>query len=151
MKVSKPLTAFAVGLALLGASGCSGVQVLNAPNQKSAASLGSSAATQLTIGPFSKKAVVMITADGRSTYPTLPMRQSGIVLSIREPARLLAQDSTFEFHSFRRVFQSAAAYNFVLPQGQSRTIQARVDPVGNGGPFNRATSVRMTVIALAAQ
>lgn len=138
-------------LLLCSAAACSDVNVLNAPNAASAASPGSIAATQLTIGPYSKKAVVMITADGNSAYIALPMRQSGMTLTIREPGRVLAQDSSFEFHSFRRGFQSAASYNFILPAGQTRIIQARVDPVGAGGAFNRASRVRMTAIALAAR
>jgi hypothetical protein len=148
--VRRGLTACGAAFILCATAACSDVKVLNTPNAAAAASPGNTAATQLTVGPYSTKAVVMVTADGRSIYAALPMRPSGIVVSIREASTLRAQDDSFEFHSLRQLFRSAASYNFVLPAGQTRVIQARTDPLGSGGSFNQATSIRMTAIALKA-
>jgi len=143
--------ALALGLTLAATAGCSNkVQVLNAPLTAATISPGNSAATGLTIGPFNTNAVVMVTADGASRYFG-PPRNSGILVSIRNGATALAEDDSFEGTSTNMIYRAATSYNFFLPRGQTRRINARTDHFGSGSATNRPTRVRMTAIAMAAK
>lgn len=150
-KIGRAAGAMALGLALAATAACSNkVQVLNAPLAATAVSPGNSAATGLTIGPFNTNAVVLVTADGASRYLGRP-RNSGILVSILNGRMALAQDDSFEGTSTNMIYQAATSYNFFLPRGQSRRINARTDHFGFGSAANRPTRVRMTAIAMAAK
>jgi hypothetical protein len=150
-RIGRAAGALALGLALATTAACSNkVEVLNAPLTAVAASPGNTAATGLTIGPYNSNAVVMVTADGFSRYLGVP-NNSGILVSIRNGAAILAQDDSFEGTSVNMTYQAATSYNFVLPRGQTRTITARTDRFGFGSAGNKQTRIRMTAIALAAK
>jgi hypothetical protein len=145
--------AAALGLAALALAPAAAapVDVLNAPNGAQAASQGAQASTSLVVGPYPTRAVVFVTASGESHHLNpAGADNAGIVVRILEGERELAFDDSFQQPSHSMTYRANAAYDFVLPRGRRAVIVARTDPYGAESASNAGTSVRMTLVVLAA-
>jgi hypothetical protein len=119
-------------------------------NENAGASNGNAAQAALAIGPFSQRALVLITSQGDARYTAGGGRNAGIILSLRVNGQIVARDDSFEGESSNLSFMASASHNFVLAAGTTANVQANVDHMGSGGVQNTNTNVNLKCFALAA-
>jgi hypothetical protein len=131
----------------------SNITILNpATNQNESADAnnGNAAQAALVIGPFSQRALILVTGQGNSRYTSGGSKNAGILLSLRVNGHIVARDDSFEGESSNLSFMASASHNFLLPADTTANIQANVDHRGAGGVSNHNTNVNLKCFALAA-
>ena len=107
------------------------------------------AEASIEIGPFGTDALVHATASGRSTYSG-PSGSAGIIVSVLRNLETLAEDDSFEGQASSVTFRASVSQSFVVRRGTRVTVYGRTNPYGSHSAGNRSTSVRLSVVAIAA-
>jgi hypothetical protein len=104
---------------------------------------------RLHVGPFLSDALVLVTAFGASHYEG-DVLNAGMILTIKVDDATVMQDDSFEAESSNIDFRTSASYNFILKQGRETDVEARTDPLGEGGEINNTRNrVTLQCFALA--
>ena len=125
------------------------VTILNREREVSGTGLRG-ADVKLHLGPFQTDALVLVTAFGTSTYIG-EVAPAGMVLTLKVDTSTVSQDNSFEAESVTIDFKTSASHNFILKQGRETDVEARTDPMGDGGLINNVQNrVSLQCFALAA-
>ena len=114
------------------------------------------ATVRYRVGPFAVRAIVFVTASGSQSYRG-PEAFAGTRLVIRgwaadPPGSDTIMDSSFAARASDSRFSAAAARTFLLPAGESRTVQVELVPLGEGGWMrNRFTDLTADIVVIAAE
>jgi hypothetical protein len=108
-------------------------------NETAGSSTGNAAQAALVIGPFSQRALILVTGQGDSRYTSGGGKNAGIILSLRVNGQIAARDDSFEGESSNLSFMASASHNFLLAAGATANVEANVDHMGAGGVANHDT------------
>ena len=113
---------------------------------------GNTVEATIDIGVFPTKALVLLTASGRSTYDANVSQSAGIFLFMEVGGDQVCEDNSFEAASINlHFFRAAISHNFVLAAGRDARVRISLQPEGVGGQQNKNSVLNATYVAMAVE